>query len=488
MKAALQARMSQQIGMTPQLLQSIRMLHLNALEIEHEVARALEENPLLERVDADADGADDRIEGENEGKEGNEADVEAAADAVPAEDFDDFVPGEFAGGGTPSDSDPFDSVRAVDASGIRGCIRNQMQLELDDPQAFAVVCWILDHTGDAGYLEIPRADLCERAAQEFGVGAEAVEALRQRILRCEPAGFAACDLRECLLAQLAELPGGSRDVALAVRVLAEQLETLARGERDALGRTLGATAAEIDAAVALILTLDPKPGLREHVPESGAIVPDVIVRRRGNGWHVALCGRAAPRLRVGAEIERLLAQCPDGPGTKNMRERLLSARWFVRSLAMRNDTLLRTARAIVARQADFLEHGEEQMRPMILREIAGAIGMHESSVSRITSGKYIQTPRGTFELKYFFSAALEGSMVAGVAVRALVKRLIDTENHATPLADDTIVALLARRNIHVARRTVAKYRDILHIASAKERAATRSARRALRPALAAASF
>lgn len=464
MKAAVQAQMNQQIGMTPQLLQSIRLLHLSALEVEQEVARALEDNPLLERVDAEADAADDTVADEQPG-----ADDVRAEDAGALEDFDDFVPGTYSSA-APSDLDPFENIGAGETGGIRGRLRAQLQLDLPDERKFVAACWMLDQIDDTGYLEMPREALIAQAEAKFDLAPAVLEAIRQRILHCDPAGFGACDLRECLLVQLAEMTGDVDGLELAIHIVDQHLDLLAQRDNAALAAALGISVAEVDESVALILTLRPKPGAVSTQEDDGIVVPDVVVCRRAGGWHVALNARAAPRVRVDAETERLLAQSGDGADAKRMRDLLTEANWLNRSLSMRYETLLRTARAIIERQAEFLDRGEESMRPMILREIAAAIGMHESSISRITSGKYMQTPRGTFELKYFFSAKLDGAQVAGVAVRAMVKRLIDTENRAAPLADDTIVALLARRGVRVARRTVAKYRDILNIGSAKERA------------------
>jgi len=472
MKTALHATMNQQIGMTPQLLQSIRLLHLTAMEVEQEVNRALDENPLLERVDAESDVADDTIVAEAQ-----PAGEPVEADELQSvEDFDDYIPGEVTSFSAShlsasDDYDPFENVAGSDNGGIRGLIRDQLKLELTDTTEFDAACWILDNTDDAGYLEMSLGELIDGAANKFEMSADAVEAIRQRILHCEPAGFGSADLRECLLVQLSESQDDASVVERAILIVANHLHVLAERNINALAELTRSTVADINAAVALIQTLDPKPGAKISNAEGKVVVPDVVVMRRGNGWHVALNSHASPRVRVDAETERLLSQSGDGEGARRMRDLLGEARWMSRGLSMRYETLLRTTRAIIERQAEFLEHGEEAMKPLILREIAAQIGMHESSISRITTGKYMQTPRGTFELKYFFSAKLEGSQVAGVAVRAMVKRLIDTENREAPLADDVIVALLARRGVRVARRTIAKYRDLMDIAPAKERAA-----------------
>jgi RNA polymerase sigma-54 factor len=485
MRTAPRATTNQQIGLTPQLLQSIRLLHLTAMEVEQEVSRALDKNPLLERVDAQADAADDTIAAEARSSRAVESD-----DSQGAKDFDDYIPGNDTSASSShlsasDDYDPFENLASADNGGIRGMLRDQLKLHLSDNSAFDVACWILDHTDDAGYLELPLAELTDNAANKFEITCEMVEAVRQRILRCEPAGFAAADLRECLLVQLSESQDDEAVVERAILIVANHLDVLALRTVEAVAELIRATTADTQAAVALIQTLDPKPGAKFSNAEGKVIVPDVVVTRRADGWHVGLNAHATPRVRVDAETERLLARSGDSESARRLRDLLGEARWMSRGLSMRYETLLRTTRAIIERQAEFLEHGEEAMKPLILRQVAAQIGMHESSISRITTGKYMQTPRGTFELKYFFSAKLEGSQVAGIAVRAMVKRLIDTENRQAPLADETIVALLARRGVHVARRTIAKYRDLMDIASAKERS-VRFTQSGLVPAAAAA--
>src|SRR5690606_29875338 len=253
----------------------------------------------------------------------------------------------------------------------------------------------------------------------------------------------------------------------AERMISEQIDALAAHDHAALARTLGTGADEVAAATALILSLRPSAIEESATSDDGHIIPDVSVRFIGGEWRVALNGRASPRVRIASNCEQALAHAPGDQSV--LRGLLEEARWLVRGIAMRNDTLLRTVQVLVERQREFLERGEEAIAPLTLREVADAIGMHESTVSRITSGKYIQTPRGTFELKRLFAVRLEGASISGAAVKAVVKRLIDAEPAHAPLADDVIAGLLARRGIRIARRTVAKYRDQLSIPSARQR-------------------
>jgi len=476
MKMACNGQMNQQLGMTPQLLQSIRLLYLNAVELEDVVARALEDNPMLEPVDEADDAVDDSVLAIDIHPEPVVEEI-AAREQAEISSFDEFAADEMNTAGSGDDEhDPFERVGAVATGGVREHILNQLELELHDRRDLVIAAWLLDCTDDMGYLESDLDELAHIAQSRFNINALELAAIRQKILACEPVGFGARDLRECLLAQLGQSDLHTPGYHCAKRILRDHIELLVPREQSALPARLGLSSSEVAAAIALILTLEPKPGARFAQAGAGIVIPDVVVQRRDGGWHIALNSRATPRLRIDANCERLLGQTTPTAGSQRLRGLLQEARWLTRGLSMRYDTLLRTTCAIVERQSAFLERGEEAMRPLILREIAAAIGMHESSVSRITTGKYMQTPRGTFELKYFFSTPLEGAQVAGVAVRAMVKRLIAAEDRHAPLADDIIAALLARQGVHIARRTVAKYRDLMHIGSAKQRCSDASPR------------
>ena len=464
MKHALRQSMGQQLSLTPQLLQSIRLLHLNAIDLEREVARALEDNPLLE-----AEG-EEHAEGEAEAElapvELDEA-YDFAADSGQRDYVDPGIARTSSGVG---DEDPLARCVARDTGGVRQFVLEQFRLELKREEDMALAEWLVDQVDDAGYLEMSVDALLSAATQAFGAAGERIRALREQMMRLEPAGFGAQDLRECLLVQLDLRDHDEAGFDTARRILLEQLHVLGSHDHNALAAALGVEADEVICAERLIMSLDPKPGGHHVSDPQQYVIPDVIVRKGRNGaWVVSLNPLTAPKVRISPFVESVLESASDESGMKRMRELLQDARWLTRGLSMRYDTLLKTTQAIVERQLAFFERGEEGMRPLTLREVADAIGMHESSISRITTGKYVQTPRGTFELKYFFAVRLDGASVAGVAVRAMVKRLIDGENRAAPLADDTIVSLLARQGIHIARRTVAKYREMLHIASAKER-------------------
>lgn len=453
MKASLQAKMGQSMALTPQLLQSIRLLQVTSLQLEQELQLTLERNPLLEREadedEADADQADDAAAREA-----------AAWDELPEPMF-------LSGGGALGDDDATARIASGESSDPRQRLLRELELRCS-ARDLALAAYWLDCCDDRGYLE-GEVDVLARQGEAIrGDAAPAVthgellEARERLLLHGEWPGMSAADPRECLLAQLRALPvDAARDLAL--RIVDAHLALLAAHDHAALAARLQATPEAVAAAIALVLSLQPHPVEQPPEPEPAFIVPDVVAWRAAGGWQVQLNGRSAPRLRLCAHAEQAAS------GHEAMRGLLEEARWMMRSIGIRNDTLLRTARALVARQQGFLERGEEAIAPLTLKEIADEIGVHESTVSRITTGKYIQTPRGTLELKRLFAVRLEGAEVSGAAIRAMVRRLIDAEPAHAPLADDVIAAMLARQGVRVARRTVAKYREQLAIAPARLR-------------------
>ena len=447
----MRAGMAQGVNLTPQLLQSIRLLQLTAPQLEQELRQALDLNPMLEQEDPaeEADGADD-----------------AQAATLEAASWDELPEPAFLSGGGLHGGDGDDAtLRIADPASSDPRVRLLQQLALHwDPRDLELAAWWLDHCDDRGYLEQPLADLLAQGAEAFPLRAGDVAVVRQRLLHGDWPGMAAADAGECLQAQLSALPESPLRT-LAARMLDAHLDLLCVHDDRALAAALHADEAQVRAAVALVLTLRAHPAETPIQADDAHIVPDVVAWHGGGAWRVALNQRGTPRVRIAAHCERALS----GNDHPVLRGLLDEARWLVRGLAMRNDTLLRTAQVLVERQRAFLEQGDEAIAPLTLREVADAIGVHESTVSRIVSGKYIQTPRGTLELKRLFAVRLEGAEIAGSAVRAMVKRLIETEPAAAPLADDVIAGLLARQGVRVARRTVAKYRDQLSIGPARAR-------------------
>ncbi|HEY5612814.1 MAG TPA: RNA polymerase factor sigma-54 [Lysobacter sp.] len=454
MKTTFRTTMVQGVNLTPQLLQSIRLLQLTAPQLEQELRQTLERNPLLEHDESaeEAESVDD-----------------PGAAALEAAAWDELPDAAFLSGGSVTGGDGDDAIaRIVDQDSSDPRVRLLRQLAQHwNERDLQRAAWWLDHCDDRGYLEHPLAELAAAGALAFPRQAGELEVVRQRLLHGDWPGMAASDAGECLRAQLAAQPA-SATRALAMRILALHVDLLAAHDTTALASVLKADTAQVHAAVALVLSLRPYPVEAPAEPEGAHVIPDVVAWHAGGAWRVALNRRTTPCIRIAPHCERALASGKSGDNAV-LRGLLDEARWLVRGLAMRNDTLLRTAQVLVERQRGFLERGDEALVPLTLREVADAIGMHESTVSRITSGKYIQTPRGTLELKRLFAVRLEGADVGGAAVRAMVKRLIDAEPLATPLADDVIAGLLARQGVRVARRTVAKYRDQLKIGPARSR-------------------
>ncbi|MFP7722186.1 RNA polymerase factor sigma-54 [Lysobacter sp. A3-1-A15] len=457
MKATVTAKLSQGVNLTPQLLQSIRLLQLTAPQLEMELREALERNPLLETGDEDEAGETDA-----QAQAGDDGALDAAAwDELPEPAF---MSGPSSGGG--ADDDATARIAAGDSTDWR--VRTLRELAADWSDAdLAIASWWLDHCDDRGFLEVPHPELLTRAHHALSLPPLEIESVRQRLLHGDWPGLAANDARECLLAQLAARGASDGAHGLARSMVAHHLDLLARHDHAALGKALEADGDAVQAAIAVVLSLRPSAVEEPATAADTHVIPDVVVRLLGGTWRVALNGRSTPRLRISAHCEQALSAAPGEHGA--LRGLLDEARWLVRGIAMRNDTLLRTAQVLVERQQGFLEQGEESIAPLTLREVADAIGMHESTVSRITSGKYIQTPRGTFELKRLFAVRLEGAAVSGSAVKAMVKRLIDAEPPHAPLADDVIAGMLARQGVRIARRTVAKYRDQLSIGPARAR-------------------
>ena len=464
MKATTSVQLGQQLHLTPQLLQSIRLLQLDAQQLQMEVSRVLEQNPMLE-LEEDLEAARGAADLDVDSSLRPETLETAAFDELPESSMWDVAGASWSGEGEdrlqriaePGSSDP--AVRAL----------QRLSIELD-PKSLEIAAFWLQHCDDNGYLEEEYAALVLRGSARFDVEATHMEAVRQRLLQGEPTGLAARDLVECLEAQLDALPSPCAGRPLARRILQQCLPALTAHDQEAISRQLQVEIGDVAEAIGLILSLQPRPAQAEDDPAlAGYVTPDVVAWHADGQWRVALNPATTPKLSINASYERALSQSGDSAGSSKLRELLQEARWLTRGLSMRYDTLLRTARVIVERQAAFLEQGEEAIAPLTLKEVADEIGMHESTVSRITSGKYIQTPRGTLELKQFFAVRLEGANVSGAAVKAMVRRLIESEPASRPLADDAIAALLARQGVNIARRTVAKYREQLNIAPARER-------------------
>ncbi|MDO9453160.1 MAG: RNA polymerase factor sigma-54 [Stagnimonas sp.] len=480
MNPNLKLHVSQQASMSPQLVASIRLLQLSSLELEQEVVNALESNPLLEAETTEAAPASEAelsfasVVGEG---------VTQAMDAPPSAehaseqpaatgsgdiDIDDSFAVSEAWSAAAGDSDDEDDNpmrrAAAPTTGLRATLEAELAAEIEDAETQRAVLALLESIDDAGYLRADLAQLCAAAQAEPAVVRRALVLIR----RLAPSGFAARDLRECLLLQLAEVRAGTPGKTLAEQLVMDHLSALGARNREALRVQLGVSPERFAAAMMLIRTLNPKPGQEPNDDAARAIVPDVLVTGAPGAWKLELNPATLPRVRLNRLYEQVLNDAPQGRGLK---EKLNEARWLLRGLEMRHDTLLKTTKAIFERQNSFLTQGEVAMKPLTLREVAVAIEMHESTISRVTTNKYVSTPWGVFELKHFFSVSLNAGEAesSGVAVRAMIRQLIDAENPAKPLCDGAISAILLRKGVRVARRTVAKYREGMKIVSAPER-------------------
>lgn len=470
MKPTLQLRLGQQLSLTPQLRQAIRLLQLSSVELEQEIQEALISNPLLDEggateADAAADAAaeapaDDAGEDREAGTEG----PDAPDDWEPDPAFSATSGGERDGW----DREPDDS-REEDLHDHLLWQLNLSHLSVRDQQiAFALI----DAIGDDGYLGASLDEIQSSLKPEIEADIEEIEAVLHCIQHFDPLGVGARSLAECLVVQLSALAADTPALALARTLAGHHLDTLARGDRAALARALGAETADLDEALALIRSLDPRPGSQFSRSGIEYVVPDAYAYRSGGEWRVSLNPTAQPKLAINQHYAGLIASA-SREDAGYLRGQLQEARWLIRSLEARSETLLKVATAIVERQQGFLEHGPEAMRPMILRDVAEAIDMHESTVSRITTRKYLHTPRGTFEFKYFFSSSVstvDGGAASATAIQAMIRKLVQDEEPARPLSDSAIARTLNQRGIAVARRTVAKYREAMSIPSSNERA------------------
>ncbi|MBP8204495.1 MAG: RNA polymerase factor sigma-54 [Giesbergeria sp.] len=523
MKPGLSLRVSQHLALTPQLQQSIRLLQLSTLELGQEVEQMLDDNPFLERASEEAEREAFGLSQADTPAQGDEApdfamDMGAASasaagvssqndlkssteptDSAPADTVDAFDAPDWGGDGS-TDLAPDDSEWGGDAP-ARGqqddgdaqaeaadlahghesltafLHRQALALRLSEADR-AALHFLIESLNDDGYLEEPLTELAAGLAGEGN--AEELEALLHHFTvalhllhSLEPTGVGARDLAQCLTLQLHALQReGEVDadtLQVALRICQQPLDMLARRDVRRLTQACGASEERTRAAMALIARLEPRPGRRFAHVERNAIVPDVLVRRVGRSgqqFSVQLNPDVMPRLRVHDIYAGALRGHRGEDGHQALQQRLQEARWFIKNIQQRFDTILRVSRAIVERQKNFFIHGELAMRPLVLRDIADELGLHESTISRVTTAKYMATPQGTYELKYFFGSGLgtdTGGNASSTAVRALIKQFIAAENPAKPLSDGQLADMLKEQGIECARRTVAKYREGLKI-------------------------
>ncbi|WP_372863455.1 RNA polymerase factor sigma-54 [Spongiibacter sp.] len=490
MKQSLQLKVGQQLTMTPQLQQAIRLLQLSTLDLQQEIQSALDSNPLLE-IEDDSDNieaqasnsqsknSDSKTDTAESETHGNEADTEWAERSEIPEDlpvdsqWEDVYQSSspVSSGAAAGDDGISDDYRHSSSESLQDHLRWQLNLsrlsELDRIIADAII----DAIDDKGRLTVSPEELVD-AFDDENIEIEEVNAVLHLIQQFDPPGVGGRDLQECLLIQLRQLPANTPLRDQAIQIVEQHMAQLGNRDYNQIMRRCRIKEEQLRDTLLLIQSLNPTPGDSIDSDDTEYVVPDVFVSKKEGRWLVELNPDIAPKIKINSHYASLAKQGNSGTDKDYIRDNLQEARWFIKSLQSRNETLMKVASKIVEYQRGFLEYGEEAMKPLVLHDIADAVSMHESTISRVTTQKYMHTPRGIYELKYFFSSHVStdtGGECSSTAIRALIKKLIAAENPRKPLSDSKITDLLAEQGIKVARRTIAKYRESLVIPPSNER-------------------
>ncbi|WP_316366911.1 RNA polymerase factor sigma-54 [Candidatus Thiodiazotropha sp. CDECU1] len=491
MKQALQLRLGQHLTMTPQLQQAIRLLQLSALDLSQEVQEVMETNPMLEveeefgqqNTTKEGEAADSGVSEQSAAVDANSNDInnerEIKTDAPQATEelpvdsewsdvYDSYQPTS-SGGGETNDHDYL--MHNSSATTLHDHLVWQMNLTPFSPQDIAIATNIIDGINEDGYYTGDPEEVLESLNDEEAT-IEDINAVLHRIQAFDPPGVGAQGPQDCLLIQLNQLPESTAYRQLAIKLCRDYFNLLTAQDQNQIIRRMKINQDELVAVMQLIRTLNPHPGSLIASSEPDYVIPDVFVSKQNGRWIVELNGEVTPKLRVNTGYANLIRRADQSEDNTFLKNHLQEARWFIKSLMSRNETILRVASKIVEYQRGFFEHGEEAMKPLVLRDIAEALEMHESTISRVTTQKYMHTPRGTLEFKYFFSSHVStsaGGECSSTAIRALIKKMIAAEIPNKPLSDNKIAALLSDQGIEVARRTVAKYRESMGIPPSNER-------------------
>ncbi len=498
MKQSLDLRLGQHLTITPQLQQAIRLLQLSSVELQQEIQEALESNPLLEEGEAEGETADalKAEERETEREMAETASGEAAtgddteapelpevgadadlgdADIGADEDWGDSFDLPTASSSARSGDDDLPDIEARNSlpETLRDRLRWQMRMTSLSERDQAIAMALIDAINEDGYLSVTLEEIQQALGPADAPELDEIEAVLHQIQNFEPVGVGARNLAECLQLQLRALPASTPYHAEACGIAtSENLALLAARDYTQLRRALKLPAEVLQHAIELIQRLNPRPGASIQASQAAYVVPDVIVKKVKGVWRADLNPDIAPRLRINRLYERMIHRGDSSQQNRYLQDNLQQARWFIKSLTSRNDTLLKVARMIVDRQRAFFDHGPEAMKPLVLHDIAEAVGMHESTISRVTTNKYMLTPRGIIELKFFFSSHVstaDGGTCSAVAIRSLIKKLLESESPTKPISDSKIAEILAKQGINVARRTVAKYRESMNIPPSSQR-------------------
>ena len=457
LKPSLQLKLGQTLTMTPQLQQAIRLLQLPVLDLNAQIQEALEENIMLEMEDLPDVPS-------------TTADSTAEVEAIQADEmWQTRATERIQDGGWNGEGRPITEFADESGQSLRDHLLWQLEMEHFSEREVLIGESLVDSINDDGYLEAELEEIQESLDESPPVAIEEVERTLTKIQRLDPVGVGARSLSETIILQLSQLEWATPGLQLAISIAGDHLDLVATRDYGELRRSLRTSEEDLHDALTLIRGCNPRPGNAVSPAAAEYVIPDVFVRKVDNKWQVEISPTGVPRLSVNQQYAKLLRGSGEHPVLKSQ---LQEARWLIRSLEIRNETLLKVATSIVSRQTEFLEHGDEAMKPMVLRDIAEEIGMHESTISRVTTNKYMHTPRGVFEFKYFFSSHLStasGEDQSSTSVRAKIRKLISAENPAKPLSDSKITNLLKEEGISVARRTVAKYREAMNIPSSSER-------------------
>ncbi|SDQ96319.1 RNA polymerase, sigma 54 subunit, RpoN/SigL [Pseudoxanthomonas sp. CF385] len=476
MKPRLQTSLGQHLVMTPQLRQAIRLLQMSTTELEVELTEAVETNPLLDWEESE----------QEPGAPGGNGDDSPPAERTRNEDGDgeggdapddwspDDGPWTSSGGGGSFDDDENGSPaeRVVEADTLHGHLLWQLHLSHLSPRDRTIGAALIDALEDDGYLREPLTGIAEALRPEIEAAEDDILVVLHQVQRFDPVGVAARSLGECLQLQLAVLSDDTPGRALAIRIAETALERLPRSGVAGIAQEMKRPVAEVEEAVQLLRTLDPKPGAQVgDLSHDTYVVPDCVVWRQRGVWRAALAGNTLPRITIHRGYEQMIRQCGDSDAGY-LKAQLQEARWLLKSVEARGETLLKVMRCLLHQQAGFLEFGEQALRPLTLRDVAEDVGLHESTVSRAIARKYVRTPRGTLAMRAFFASGIDtegGGEASSTAIQAMIRRLVDAENPRKPLSDAKLADLLKASGIPVARRTVAKYREALNILSSHER-------------------
>ena len=483
MKPSLQLKLGQQLAMTPQLQQAIRLLQLSTLDLQQEIQEALDSNPLLDVEEpGDELSSVESLTNSHEEKD-NSADIleiepqdsselieksEISAELEIDTTWDDVYSANTGSTGIALDDD-MPVYQGETTQTLQDYLLWQLDLTFFSENDHSIALALIDAIDDYGYLTVSLEDIQENFHSEE-IELDEIEAVRKRIQQFDPLGVASLNLQDCLLLQLATYPEDTPWLDSAKQVLANHIDQLGNRDYKLILKETKLKEEDLREVLQLIQQLDPRPGSRIATEHAEYVIPDVSVYKEHGKWIVTINPDSVPKLKVNQQYANLGRG--NSADSNYIRTNLQEAKWLIKSLESRNETLLKVAKCIVEHQRDFFEYGEEAMKPMVLNDVALAVEMHESTISRVTTQKYMHTPRGIFELKYFFSSHVStdnGGECSSTAIRALIKKLVAAETPAKPLSDSKIAALLADQGIQVARRTIAKYRESLGIAPSSQR-------------------